>query len=224
MSRLAFTFLLFVCVTIVPLASCNRTTKKNNRQYTPKVTEGWQALFNGHTLDSWEITAFGTEGPVMVADGSIIINYGDGCSGITWNDTFPNINYEIQLEARKMVGNDFFCGITFPVLDDFCSLIVGGWGGPVVGLSCVDGHDASENDTQVLKYFEKEVWYTIRLQVSETSVEAWIDNEKLIDLNYTNHELSIRPEVQLSKPFGICTWQTTAELRNIIMREVESTP
>jgi hypothetical protein len=49
------------------------------------------------------------------------------------------MNYEIKLEAKKVTGNDFFCGMTFPVGDSFCSFIVGGWGGPVVGLSSIDG-------------------------------------------------------------------------------------
>ncbi|QIA07890.1 3-keto-disaccharide hydrolase [Draconibacterium halophilum] len=227
MSRSGLIHFVFVCATVMLFTSCNRPAKNNNQQkktqqYTPNVPEGWQALFDANTLENWKITSFGTEGPVKVSGGSIIINYGDGCSGITWTDTFPKVNYEIQLEARKMVGNDFFCGMTFPVNDDFCSLIVGGWGGPVVGLSSVDGQDASDNETQVLKYFEKEVWYNIHLRVTETSIQAWIDDEKLVDLNYTDHELSIRPEVALSKPFGICTWMTTAELRNIAMRKLES--
>lgn len=208
------------------LISCNSSTKQGKQtqqktQIVAEVPRGWKSLFDGNSLSNWEITSFGTEGPVMVSEGSIVINYGDGCSGITWMDTFPKMNYEVQLEARKMVGNDFFCGMTFPVNDDFCSLIIGGWGGPVVGLSCVDGVDASENETQVLKNFEKKIWYTIRLQVSEEEIKAWVDEEKLVDFNYTNHDLSIRPEVALSKPFGICTWLTTAELRNIWLRDLE---
>jgi hypothetical protein len=224
MTRSGFIFVLCVFALITLFISCNGPAKKSNQQnqqFTPNVPNGWQILFNGNSLGNWEITSFGTEGPVKVTDGSIVINYGDGCSGITWTDTFPKVNYEVQLEARKMVGNDFFCGMTFPVNDDFCSLIVGGWGGPVVGLSSIDGYDASENETQVLKNFEKEVWYTIRLQVTDTTISAWIDDEKLVDFNYVGHKLSIRPEVSLSKPFGICTWMTTAELRNIAMREIE---
>jgi hypothetical protein len=130
------------------------------------------------------------------------------------------VNYEVNLEARKTVGNDFFCGLTFPVNEEFCSLIVGGWGGPVVGLSCIDGIDASENGTKILKRFEKELWYKIKLQVTEKKIVAWIDDEKVVDFYYKGRELSIRPEVDLSKPFGICTWITTAELRNIWMKEI----
>jgi hypothetical protein len=124
------------------------------------------------------------------------------------------------LEAQKTSGNDFFCGMTFPVNDEFCSLIVGGWGGPVVGLSCIDGKDAANNDTKILKRLDKNVWYNIKLQVTNEKILAWVDDEKLVDFAYPGHELYVRPEVSLSKPFGICSWNTTAELRNIRLVEL----
>ena len=173
------------------------------------------SLFDGKTLNGWEITQYGPQGPVDVYDGKIILNYGDGCTGITWAKEFPKVNYEVSLEARKTSGNDFFCGMTFPVQEEYCSLIVGGWGGPVVGLSCIDGKDASDNETKILKRFDKNVWYKIKLKVSDQNISAWIDGEKLVDFDYEGHELYVRPEVELSKPFGICSWITTAELRDI---------
>lgn len=209
---------LIVIVLIVP--SCMAGTRKTDQseEKSAQIEQDnldLNALFDGKTLNGWEVTAFGTEGPVYVSEGKIVINYGDGCSGITWKGEFPKVNYEVTLEARKTSGNDFFCGMTFPVQDEFCSLIVGGWGGPVVGLSCIDGNDASENETKILKRFDKDVWYNIRLKVSEQKIEAWIDEESIVDFDYTGHELFVRPEVELSKPFGICTWITTAELKNI---------
>jgi hypothetical protein len=121
---------------------------------------------NGETLENWEITSFGTEGPVKVSDGTIVLGMGDGCTGITWKGDFPRTNYEVRLQAKKVSGNDFFCGITFPVDSTYCSFIAGGWGGPVVGLSSIDGKDASENETRTLKKFEHDTWYQIRLKVT----------------------------------------------------------
>jgi len=178
------------------------------------------SLFNGKTLDGWKITEYGTEGPVLVSDGKIILNYGDGCTGITWDKEFPKVNYEVTLEAQKTLGNDFFFFLTFPVNDEFCSLIVGGWGGAVVGLSCIDSNDAEHNSTRILKKFDKNVWYKIKLQVNGEKIMAWIDDEKLVDLNYAGHRLSLRAEVQLSKPFGLFTWETTGEIRNIRMQKL----
>ena len=56
-------------------------------------------------------------------------------TGITWTNEVPTNNYEISLEAMRVEGSDFFCALTFPVGNDPCSFIVGGWGGGVVGLS-----------------------------------------------------------------------------------------
>lgn len=215
---------MLICVLF--FSSCTSEKKKSNKKPIEPVVGftapgGGQILFDGHSFSGWGITNFGTEGPIMVSEGKLIINMGDGASGITWQKDFPKVNYEVNIEARKTVGNDFFCGMTFPVNDEFCSLIVGGWGGPVVGLSCIDGVDASENESYVLKRFDKDVWYKIKLQVTDKKITAWIDNEKLVDFNYIGRRLSTRPEVDLSKPFGICTWLTSAELRNFWMREIE---
>ncbi len=220
--KVSLIFLVFLSL----ISACSSEKKKENTNAkfsAPKqeIPSDAQSLFDGNTLDGWEITNFGTEGPVLVSDGVIVINMGDGASGITWAKDFPKVNYEVNLEARKTVGNDFFCGMTFPVNDEFCSFVVGGWGGPVVGLSCIDGVDASDNESKILKRFDRDVWYKIRLLVTAEKITGWIDGEKLVDFNYENRTLSTRPEVDLSKPFGICTWITTAELRNIWVRETE---
>jgi hypothetical protein len=189
--------------------------QRNQTRETFSPEPGWESLFDGETLDGWGITSFGTQGPVQVSEGSIVLGMGDGCTGVTWSGDFPVINYEVKLQAKKVTGNDFFCGMTFPVGESFCSLIVGGWGGPVVGLSTIDGVDASENETRTLKKFEHDTWYNIHLKVDSAKIEAWIDDEQVVDFHSDGRNLSIRPEVSLSKPFGICTWRTTGALRNI---------
>jgi hypothetical protein len=118
----------------------------------------------------------------------------------------------------RVSGNDFFCGMTFPVNESHCSLIVGGWGGPVVGLSTIDGNDAAHNSTKTLKKFDKNVWYKIKLQVTDEAIVAWIDDELVVDFEIGDHVISIRPEVGLSRPFGITSWNTTAALRNIRLK------
>lgn len=213
--------LLFICLILFSCSSKKNQDKKvANSTVQQEIPEGAVALFDGQSLSGWEATNFGPQGPVRVASGKIIINMGDGCTGINYTNDFPKLNYEVGLEARKTAGNDFFCGLTFPVGDSFCSLIVGGWGGPVVGLSTIDGLDASENETRTLRNFEKNIWYNIHLQVNDSSILATINGEELVNFSFTNHEIGIRPEVSLSKPFGLCTWMTTAEIRNFWMREL----
>lgn len=172
-------------------------------------------MFNGRDLEGWEITQFGPQGPVYVSGESIVLGMGDGCTGVTWKGDFPEVDYEVTLEARRVEGNDFFCGITFPAGDYPCSLILGGWGGTVVGLSSINGRDASENETTSLRSFEKDRWYAVRLRVAGGNILAWIDDEPAVDLEIGDKVLSIRPEVHLSMPFGIASWRTTGEVRNI---------
>jgi hypothetical protein len=172
-------------------------------------------LFDGESLDGWEITNFGPQGPVNVSGGAIILGMGDGCTGVTWKKKFPEINYKVTLEAKRIAGNDFFCGVTFPVGKDPCTLIVGGWGGTTVGLSSIDGKDAAENETTRLMKFEKDHWYKISIVVTEAGIKAWIDTTIVVNFFKGNKTLSIRPEVALSKPFGIASWNTTAAVRDI---------
>jgi hypothetical protein len=172
-------------------------------------------IFDGESLKGWEITNFGPQGPVYVSGGEIILGMGDGCTGITWKGNFPSVNYTVSLDARRVEGNDFFCGMTFPAGKDPCTLIVGGWGGTTVGLSSIDGLDASDNVTRKLMQFEKNRWYHIRLDVTDDAIKAWIDSLNVVDFTIGKRKLSIRPEVELSKPFGIASWNTTAALKNI---------
>ncbi|MBE3084634.1 MAG: hypothetical protein IMZ64_00270, partial [Bacteroidetes bacterium] len=51
-------------------------------------------LFDGKSLQGWEITNFGPQGPVYVSGGEIILGMGDGCTGIpdytTLTDLMPD--------------------------------------------------------------------------------------------------------------------------------------
>jgi len=184
-------------------------------------TPGKRELFNGTSLDGWEITDFGGHGKVYVSDSTIILEKGVECTGIRWLQEFPKTDYEVTLEAKRLDGYDFFCGMTFPVDDEFCSLIVGGWGGTVVGISSIDGMDASENFTGMMKRFRKDEWYHIRLRVTETKIEAYINNVSVVDFERGSHKLSVRSEVRPSRPFGIATWKTTGALRRIYVHKTE---
>jgi hypothetical protein len=187
-------------------------------QTTSELQKDSTYLFNGVNLDGWEITNFGPQGPVYVSGDRIILGMGEGCTGITWKNNFPASNYEITLDAMRMAGNDFFAGVTFPVGGEFCSLIVGGWGGTTIGLSSINGRDASENETTKLMEFQKNQWYNISIIVGEDEIKAFIDSALVVYFVKGDKKLSIRPEVQLSKPFGITSWTTTAAVRNIRVR------
>ena len=144
-------------------------------------------------------------------------------SGINWTnaEVLPKINYEIELDAMKLEGSDFFCGLTIPYSNSFFSLIVGGWGGGIVGISNLNGADASENDTTRNLYFERNRWFHIRVRVTPEKIEAWIDQDKVVDLEIDGRRISMRGgDIERSIPLGIATWQTSAVVKNIRLKGI----
>lgn len=178
-----------------------------------------KSLFDGKSLTGWKATNFGGEGKVHVKDGAVIMETGNDMTGVTWSKPdFPKVNYEVSLEGKKLVGRDFFCTTTFPVADSHCSLVVGGWGGGVVGLSSVDGMDASENMTTILIDFKHDQWYKVKIRVTKDKIAAWIDGKQVVDLDTKDRKITIRAECDPCRPFGIATWRTTGAVRNIRLR------
>jgi hypothetical protein len=192
-------------------------------------TEKWLALFDGKTLAGWKPSGFETGGAVKAVNpfrggpGAIVIEAGTTLSGFTWTKggELPRENYEITLEAMKIAGDDFFCGLTFPVGKSACSLIVGGWGGMVIGLSSIDHVDASENETTQGREFKPGKWYRIRVRVAGDKIDAWIDDEHLVDVEIKGRTISQRPgEIQQSLPLGVATYMTSAAVRDIRLRRL----
>jgi hypothetical protein len=181
----------------------------------------WQPLFDGKSLTNWQSTKFGGEGDVKVENGQIILEAGKTLTGITWSGgELPKTNYEIAMQGMRVAGHDFFAGITFPVGESFCSLILGGWGGSVVGLSSINFLDASENETSQSMEFENGRWYTVRIRVTPEKIQAWLDDRQIIDQALKDNKISVRIEVEPSKPLGIATWKTTGALRDIKLRRL----
>jgi hypothetical protein len=184
--------------------------------------DGWRALFDGKTLTNWKSTKFGGEGEVYAQDGVLGFDMGNPLTGVTWiGAELPKVNYEVHFEARKVQGGDFFCALTFPVQDDHLTLVLGGWGGAVIGLSSIDGFDASENETTDYYTFKKEQWYKVRVKVTDKVVQCWIDGESISNVEYAGKRLSTRIEVDDSKPFGICSFETQGEVRNLKLRQLD---
>ncbi len=191
--------------------------------FGPKPPPQVMELFDGKTLGHWKPADWpGKGGKITVADGAIRIGVGDPMSGIVWDGEPPaRMNYEIELEAKRTDGNDFFCGLTFPVGTNACTFVCGGWGGTVVGLSCIDGYDASENNTTKTTTFKNDQWYTIRVRVTDKKIEAWIDDESFVEQELADHRISVRMEVEPCIPLGIATWNTGSAVRHIKFRKLD---
>lgn len=95
-----------------------------------------RSLFDGESLEGWKSSQFGGDGEVEIRDGAIVLGMGYPLTGITSrHEGLPTADYEICVEAKRIEGDDFFCCLTFPVNDSHASLVVGGWGGSLVGIS-----------------------------------------------------------------------------------------
>ena len=183
--------------------------------FSKEYSQETKILFDGLSLNGWEIIDFEGHGYISVKDSSIVIESGEPISGIRWNKEFPKTNYEINLQAQRVRGPDFFCGMTFPVKNSFLTLVLGGWRGNINGLSCIDGYDAANNLTYNSYGFSSNRWYRIRLKVTDEKIEAWADDYQIVDFTIGNHDLSLRWEMESSVPFGITTYQTTGAVRYI---------
>jgi hypothetical protein len=180
-------------------------------------------LFDGKSLDDWETVDIGGSGQVELEGGVMIINQGDSLSGVVYKkpQELPVTNYEISLMAKRLQGVDFFCALTFPVgdLKKCATLICGGWGGSVTGISSIDDVDASNNATGSYQKYEDDKWYAIRLRVTPENLSVWIDDKQVVDQDIKGRKVSLRPgPIESYAPLAISTYNTTGAIKAVRLR------
>ena len=183
-----------------------------------------KSLFDGKSLTGWKKIEFGGSGDIEVEDGEIILYMGEVLTGIKLDGEPPlKTNYELSLEAKRLDGVDFFCALTFPIAGSHSTFVVGGWGGGLVGISSIDGMDASENSTGSVQKLEDDTWYKIRVRVTDTHLSAWIDTKEVVSFTHEGRKMGMRfGEIEECVPLGIATFQTKAAIRNIRIKNVEA--
>ena len=189
-------------------------------------------LFDGKSLNDWESVDIGASGTVELEGGLMIINQGDSISGAVYKKaaSLPMTNYEISLEAKRLEGVDFFCGLTFPVgsVKTCATLVCGGWGGAVTGISNIDNLDASENSTSNFVRYEDNKWYAVKVRVTPENLSVWIDDKHLIDQDLKDKKVNVRPgPIESYLPLSFTTYATTAAIRNVklkVLGEPKKTP
>lgn len=183
----------------------------------------WTVLLDGTSLDRWEVTSFGGEGEVELVDGTVRMGMGSMLTGIHYPhaDELPRTDYELEVVAARLAGTDFFCGLTFPVGDSHATLVLGGWGGALTGLSCLDGLDASDNETRSYRSYAKGRDYTARVRVTAERIRAWVDGESVVDAPIAGRKVGLRAEVLKSRPLGVACYATVARVRSVRIRELE---
>jgi hypothetical protein len=196
------------------MASCGDQTP-------PKLAEF--ALLEGTLQTHWVASGIPEEGPVSIASGLLRIDAGLPMSGVRFSGDWqalglPWIDYALTFEARRVEGQDFFATCTFPVgsADRCVSLVIGGWGGGLVGISSIDHLDASENSTRAEKHFENGQWYRVRIEVREDDLQVWINDAPMVNTSIKGRRLALRSgDIDRCTPLGFATWRTTGEIRSV---------
>jgi hypothetical protein len=187
-------------------------------------------LFDGKSLDGWAKTAFTGAGDVKVEDGAIVMPAGRTMTGITtMRRDLPKTNYDLSYEAMRTTGDDFFAAATFPVGSSFITLVNGGWGGTITGLSSIDGADASENGSSQGYKYRNGTWYRFRVRVTDDVIRCWIDDKELLAVDHRDRQVGTRIETRRNEPLGFATWKAGGAVRKIEIRtlspsEVAATP
>ncbi len=193
---------------------------------TPSDTTGaptnapeWTTLFDGESLGRWRAGVFGDSDELDFEEGGAVLPIGVPLTGITYLDEAPQGAYSLEVQATKKYGNDFFLGVTFPVRDGHVTLVLGGWGGSLCGLSCIDGEDASTNATQSFRSFPNGKRQTVVIEVTDERVRASVNGDELVDVSLDGHSFSVRPEVSPSVPLGISSFATCTLLHSVRLQE-----
>jgi len=183
----------------------------------------WKPLFDGKTMGQWKATPFPRQKGVKIENGALMLPAGAPLTGVTWQGEFPKTDYELRFEAARTLGGDFFASVTLPAGGNYATWVLGGWGGDIVGISSIDGWDASDNETRTYFNFETGRWYAFRIRVTEESIQAWIDNRRVVNVPIAGRTISLRPgDINLSAPLGFASYNTTGGIRKIEYRPLVS--
>lgn len=155
-------------------------------------------------------------------DGKVLsMGAGSPATGLSYQGPLPSDTYRLTWQARRTKGSDFFSGVTFPIRGSFATLIVGGWGGGVVGVSNIDNMSAVENESTQYLEFENDRWYRFELTVGKKTLAFKIDDEVYFDLKHDTHKYSVWWEQEQMTPLGIANWHTASEIKELQITAID---
>lgn len=180
-------------------------------------------LFDGRSLDGWKPLAGKSGGTVAAADGAITLGAGDPMTGATSTRAdLPKVDYSLKFEARRTKGNDFFAAATFPVEESFVTLVTGGWGGSVTGLSLINGASAVENATNHFVKYQNDTWYAFEVQVTAKVIRCRVDGKEVFAFDHRDTQLTTRIETRGNQPLGFASYRSTGQIRRVEVRPLSA--
>jgi hypothetical protein len=179
-----------------------------------------RALFNGKDLSGWKrADMFGNGKVEALSNGVVSCGIGKPLSGIAYTNLFPTMSYEVKVEALRKEGSDFLIALTLPVESNACTVVIGGWGGGLCGISSVDFMDASENGFSSGIALTNNVWYTLRVRVTPGLLEVALNDTlytaKVPFEKSSRFSLRAGSDIDKTLPFGLATFETHALWRNL---------
>jgi hypothetical protein len=184
------------------------------------------ALFNGKDLSGWKAADIWGNGKVeALSNGVVSCGLGKPLTGLAYTNSFPTMSYEVKMEALRKEGSDFFVAMTIPVESNACTVVIGGWGGGLCGISSINFMDASENQYSEGVMFKNDVWYTLRVRVTPGLLEVFLNDTlytaKVPFESSSAFTLRAGSDIDKTKPFGLATYETKALWRNLTVTNLE---
>lgn len=158
--------------------------------------------------------------------GVLVLGPGEILSIVKYTGKRPILldNYEVCWEGMRVNGSDFFAALTFPVgsKEHCATFVAGGWGGWTIGVSCIDGLFANENETTTSMKFEQGRWYAFTLQVTRDCLRALIDGEEQFKVSLKGKTIGMHPgDIRVSTPLGFASYATKGAVRNVRFRPLK---
>lgn len=182
------------------------------------------ALLDFDMVQHWAPAAIEGSGMAQVTNGEITLPAGKPMTAVrfeAWESMkLPVTDYAIEFEAMRVEGQDFFGAVTFPVrsLKTCATLVNGGWGGGLVGISNIDEQSANENATRSEHRFVNGQWYRFRLEVHDEEIKGWLDGRLVINASIKARTISLRAgDIEQCAPFGVATYGTTGKVRGLVV-------
>ena len=173
----------------------------------------------GREKSAWKAVTLPGFGKARVEGSEVTLEPGAPMTAVVWEGPAPKLNYEISYEAMRVRGGDFFASVTFPVGESHATFVTGGWGGDIIGLSSIDGWDASDNETRSYFQFETGRWYQFRVAVTAERVRVWIDGKQVVNAAIAGREVSLRRGMEFSRPVGLVSYNTEGRVRGFTVKE-----
>ncbi|HSI62349.1 MAG TPA: hypothetical protein VLE43_04500 [Candidatus Saccharimonadia bacterium] len=190
-------------------------------------------LFTPPLVEQWKEAEMLHSGGVQreAGTGEYTLKAGSPMTGIVFpyweKNSLPLTDYRITYEAMRVSGRDFFGSVTFPVgsRERCVTFVLGGWGGSQVGISSIDGLDATMNATGSVQRFEDGKWYRIRIEVTRDLLAVWLDDRSLAKADISREQLNLRSgEIDRCAPFGFATYETEGRVRNVVVEGLGGGP